>query len=68
MSKPEVKFKCDMCHGVFIKAWTHEDALLEKERNGWGSMKTSHMAEVCDDCYKKIMVLNEPAIVEQVSN
>ena len=49
------EYKCAYCEGVFEKEWTDEDALKEKEENGWEDMDLSDMALICDDCYKKIM-------------
>lgn len=53
------EYKCDGCGGVFEKDWSEEEALKEKEENGWGDMDISAMAQVCDDCYKKIIKFNK---------
>jgi len=55
---PDHKYRCDACHGTFIAAWSEADALAEKEANGWGKMDYKNMAQVCDDCYEKIMKVN----------
>ena len=49
------EFKCDQCGGVFSYEWTEEEALKEKEDNGWKDIDMDDTAEVCDDCYNKIM-------------
>lgn len=54
----ERKFTCAACGGEFIANWTEEDALAEKEANGWGGMDMSSMAQVCDDCYEEVMAVN----------
>ena len=55
-----VEQKCDCCGGIFTSGWTQEDALNEKESNGWGDMNKDDMAEVCNNCYKEIIAFNEP--------
>jgi hypothetical protein len=55
------EYKCGCCGGVFTAAWTKEEALNEKESNGWGDMNKDDMVEVCDTCYKELMAFNEPA-------
>lgn len=52
------EYKCDGCGGVFEKGWSEEEALKEKKENGWGDMDMTRMAQVCDDCYQKIMIFN----------
>lgn len=49
------EYKCADCGGVFEKGWGDEEAIKEKEDNGWGDMSMGSMAVVCDDCYNKIM-------------
>jgi hypothetical protein len=53
------EYKCDCCGGIFRAAWTNEDALKEKESNGWSDMNKDDMAEVCHDCYIEIMAFAE---------
>jgi hypothetical protein len=55
-----VEYKCGCCGGVFTTAWTQEEALNEKESNGWGDMNKDDMVVVCDGCYKDLMAFNEP--------
>ena len=61
----EKKYKCDACGGTFVADWTEEDALKEKAANGWGGMDHKAMAQVCDDCYEKIMKFNKHAKVKK---
>lgn len=51
------EFICDNCKGTFIKAWSEEEALKEAKENGFDA---NTCVMVCDDCYKKIMELNNP--------
>ncbi len=46
------QYKCDLCGGIFEKAWSDEDALAEKVANGFADMDC---AMVCDDCYNLVM-------------
>lgn len=50
-------FKCNVCKNIFIQEWTIEEA--EKEyREKFGDIPKDEEL-VCDDCYKKIIVVNE---------
>lgn len=47
-------FTCEICRGVFEKAWTDEEAMAEAEE----AFPTSDLTDtglVCDDCYEKVM-------------
>jgi hypothetical protein len=46
------EYECSVCHGVFEKGWSDEEARAdEKERYG---ANDPDAAIVCDDCYKKM--------------
>lgn len=47
------QYRCDMCAGVFDKAWTDEEAKAELGEN-FGDISTDDCGIVCDDCYKKM--------------
>jgi len=52
------KFKCKHCGGVFEKVWTEERALAEYWKI-FGKLPDELIkdkAELCDDCYKKLMI------------
>ncbi len=49
------EYLCAACGGIFEKGQTEEEALKEKEANGWGAVPMEDCDVVCDDCYKKIM-------------
>jgi hypothetical protein len=56
-------YTCDDCGGTFEKGWTEEEARAEQQQN-FGDMPDSAMAQVCDDCYRKIMGLPPDAAAE----
>lgn len=47
------EYRCSMCHNVFEKGWTDEEARAEEAANFGRSEPNA--AIVCDDCYKKFM-------------
>jgi hypothetical protein len=60
-----VQFTCDACGGTFDKGWSDAEAATES-RAVFGKDRTQDptMAEVCDDCYKAMMMwlkTTEPA-------
>lgn len=57
MDKKDLKdneYECYICHQVFEKGWSDEEANEEykKEFSGW---ENEPKEVICDDCYKKIM-------------
>lgn len=49
------EYKCELCKGVFKKAWTDKEAEMEYREN----FEIEYLADVeratiCDDCYKHI--------------
>jgi rubredoxin len=48
-------YTCEQCGGVFDAGWTEEEARAEQRQN-FGDMPDGVMAQVCDDCYKQIMI------------
>lgn len=46
------EYTCAMCGETLTKGWTDEEALAEKEANGFQEMECDL---VCDDCYHKVM-------------
>lgn len=55
--KPD-EFRCKHCGGVFEKKWTEENALAEY-RKIFGKLPDAikkDKAELCDDCYRKLMI------------
>ena len=47
------EFKCELCHNIYIKGWTDEEANDELEKNF--SIDPEECGTVCDDCYNEIM-------------
>lgn len=47
------KYQCSMCHGIFEKGWSDEEALNELKEKFNISVEKCNI--VCDTCYKKIM-------------
>ena len=45
------EYQCSMCHRVFEKGWTEEEARTEQKENGW---ENDECNLVCDDCYKEM--------------
>lgn len=43
------QYKCEMCGGVFVVAWTDEEAKQEAAEN---SFDVAECGIICDDCYK----------------
>lgn len=52
----ENEFRCEACNGIFVKDWSEAEAAKEAEENGF---ENEELAEVCDDCYKRIMSYNQ---------
>ena len=55
--KPD-EFKCKHCGGVFEEKWTEEKA-LDELRKIFGKLPDAlkkDRAELCDDCYRKLMI------------
>lgn len=48
------KYICDECQQECESGWTEEEALAEKEENGWGDMDPKDMAQICDPCYQQM--------------
>lgn len=47
------EYKCEMCKGVFTKAWTDAEAAIEyKENFKTECLANVETATVCDNCYK----------------
>jgi nitrate/TMAO reductase-like tetraheme cytochrome c subunit len=46
-------FKCQICHGIFYKGWTDEEALEEAARD-FPTVPIEETGLICDDCYKLI--------------
>ena len=51
-----VSYTCQACDGEFIAMWTMEEAQEEAKRV-WGeeTVESEEMAQVCDNCYKRII-------------
>lgn len=50
------EFRCEMCGGIFGKGWSLEEQAEEFKIN-FGIEVREEDAEICDDCYKKIIPL-----------
>jgi len=52
------EFKCKKCGGVFEEKWTEEKA-LDEYRKIFGKLPDAlkkDKSELCDDCYRKLMI------------
>jgi nitrate/TMAO reductase-like tetraheme cytochrome c subunit len=49
----ENEYECEVCHNVYEKGWTDEEA-REEEADIFGE-NDHDSGIVCDDCFKKIM-------------
>ena len=52
------EFRCKECGGVFEREWTEEKA-LDEYRKIFGKLPDAlykDKAELCNDCYKKLMI------------
>ena len=47
----ENEFECSVCHNIYEKEWTEEEAREEQKDNGFEHLDCDI---VCDDCYKKL--------------
>lgn len=50
-------FKCAKCLQVFEKAWTDAEAQAERDKH-FPNMKDEQMVQVCDSCWRTIMMVN----------
>ena len=53
------EFRCEQCGGIFEEEWPEEKTLAEYEEN-FGNLPNEIKEDkvaVCDDCYKKIMMV-----------
>lgn len=50
------EYKCEMCHEVYEKGWTDEEALEEAARIFGKPMAEWNCGQsiICDDCFEKI--------------
>lgn len=48
------EFRCAQCKGVFVKAWSDDQAAAERDAL-WGDDHPSGFVMVCDDCFKVLM-------------
>lgn len=47
-------YECAVCHGVFEKGITDEEAMAESEEL-FGHYDEEDLGIVCDDCWKRVM-------------
>lgn len=47
-------FKCEVCKGTFIKDWSDEEAIAEKE-SMFGKIPLDQCGTVCEVCHDKLM-------------
>ena len=63
------EFICCMCHKVYEKAWTDEEAKKEAINNFGIELATQdYQCIVCDDCYTKIDPLKNLDKIEKAKN
>lgn len=47
------EYRCAMCHKVYKKGWSDEEAMAETN-SYWDGTKQEDCEVVCDDCWQKI--------------
>lgn len=53
-------FTCYTCDRTFVSGWTDEEAQSEL-RDSFGTISVDDCVQVCDDCYKLMMVADDHA-------
>ena len=50
-------FECDVCHGVFEKARTDEEAVADMHATWRQPMETDEdgLGVICDDCFRRLI-------------
>jgi len=48
--KTDNEFRCDICHRVFAKSWTDEEAYNESKEL-FGKISEEELGIICDDCF-----------------
>lgn len=54
----ENEYRCALCHQVYIKAWSDEEAMQETQ-GYWPGMTQEECGVVCDDCWQKMGLVHE---------
>ena len=57
-------YECEMCHGVFAKAQSDEEAEAESVRL-FGVVEPEDLALICDDCFVKVTAYDAAGEPEQ---
>lgn len=47
------EYRCTLCHNVYTKAWSDEEARAEMQ-SYWPGVAQEECAVICDDCWQKI--------------
>jgi hypothetical protein len=58
-------YLCEECGGRFEKAWSDDEAAAERETLFPG-VEIADCAVVCDDCFKLILAVVDPAALESL--
>lgn len=53
------EYRCALCHQVYTKAWSDEEALAETAQY-WPDVPQEELAVVCDECWQKIDPARHP--------
>ncbi len=48
------EYTCEICHEVYLKTWSDEEAMQEYDEN-FPEMVRQSVAIVCDDCHQEFM-------------
>jgi hypothetical protein len=48
----EQQFTCEHCGGTFIKDWSEDEAVAEKDRD-YPGVALKDCGVICDDCYQE---------------
>jgi hypothetical protein len=59
-------FVCAMCGGSFLRGRSKEEALAEMKQFFGDVPETEELAELCDNCYRRIDPAKHPELVKEV--
>lgn len=55
MSGTGESYECAVCHGVFLKTRSDEEALAEMRETWQPTSDDDDLGTVCDDCFQQVM-------------
>jgi hypothetical protein len=55
VSGTDEAFECEVCHGVYLKARSDEEALAEMRETWQPTSGDDDLGTVCDDCFRRVL-------------